>query len=722
IAQTNQCWFCAYTFAYPKLTRTFQYRGDDPRPPNWRKKLETSYRVTKSWKWFGELVDGKREWIGNISNTTSSNGKISTILPRSLSMISPAVTTATTTSITDGLSKLQITSSTPATPSLASPLQQQQQQQQFKSWSHLLSRSEIHAHTSLLHYPDFLVPQDLAISTIVPETQMEIKNAMFASSYGNLSGSPKISPWTGKYGTDHGSLIAVSAVHRLIPARNGGDIANVTTGAGDPNTLRTTVLFYSFSVVTSSLVLEGGVTFGVQPSNDAPLGWNWLTLRHVDSQTDVFAMIEEDEEAGRWNRVILRRLSAAKWNTVVKATGTPMVPSCLPSPYHRQPCSATDTDHLIDYVVPEEFIGYSLTRCPKYLTHLPKHGFATRLAARDDMNILSRKQLLPIDSVGVTILLGVTENQSAMNDDDQIGTLLFLQHRSGNGGAMLLGRANYGTNVSAIEIGDPYEPVVITGHLDHGVKLWDLSTGELLISVLGGGGVGNMGSGAMAEFGSSNPALGFAWLDEPEAWLAHTGTGSGGSSLSSSNGTGKSGELAWSKPRASTLVSFSDMEFNDATNCGGGEFAVWDLGKISGKKTNEVASLVKAPSKSTSPTTKLKIPVSEEDAVATFTVMHPLLVLVTVLGNIKVVSIETGEVLVTLTRERSEPECDDGEDDDEAGLSEEEKKRRKAMMLPAAGGVGVDEMFKSPGITRCPITGNVLVMTSAGLIMLNVPK
>ncbi|KAJ1559122.1 hypothetical protein HK405_011936 [Cladochytrium tenue] len=385
--------------------------------------------------------------------------------------------------------------------------------------------------------------------------------------------------------------------------------------------------------------------------------------------------------------------------------------------------------------IPEGFVTFNIVRCPENLTELPTHSLA----------LVTKEGLSPPETC---ILTGVLE------DVEQTGCLLFLRHTPD---ATFFARATFGQGVTLLEIGEPYESVVLTGHNDHFVKVWDLQTGEALVVVQGPD--------------SRSPVLGLGWVDEPEAWLSHGNRVDRQEIMEVDlevTGTSLSGRPSpLSRPRGSALVSFADIDSRNGTEpLPGGDFAVWDLGRHIRRARSEhmrrleqLARTVSAPASSTAaseasqesdvivrrltapPSTSeqsigilsrhappigsaarrlppvrlssLNIPVVArhrhilnsglaDDAVATFTVMHPVIALLTVDGTLVVLDIESGEVLARVPRAGGAP--------------------ASSLLASSAG----HDLFKTPGIVRCPSAtagepSGVMLLLRSGIVKITAP-
>ncbi|KAJ3109993.1 hypothetical protein HDU96_006993 [Phlyctochytrium bullatum] len=336
-------------------------------------------------------------------------------------------------------------------------------------------------------------------------------------------------------------------------------------------------------------------------------------------------------------------------------------------------------------------------------------------------------------------------------DEEEIGTILSVDVRDGR----IISRACYGRNVTAIDVGIPYENVVVTGHSDHKVRVWDFVSGVHLLSF-------------QCPL-SPNPVLGISWVDEPECWRFEDLDGEGDAvqgdidvpnKENGEDGTRVDEVLAarsrrripWRRPRGLTLVSFADLDDDDeseegngpaeqddddetgtgmagptqlgggAAGAGGpaagnqaafvesdqrsGEFVVWDLERfiktarrnlkdrkrlvpqeglgnralpvpllggsssVAASPTHSLASMaMPSPTASSNPsfqriipplrTSSMNVPVLSRlrvrgafpgDEVATFTVIHPYVLVLTTGGTFEALNLETGESVARITK------------------------------------------------------------------------
>ncbi|RKO87026.1 hypothetical protein BDK51DRAFT_38371, partial [Blyttiomyces helicus] len=250
--------------------------------------------------------------------------------------------------------------------------------------------------------------------------------------------------------------------------------------------LRSTVIFLEIP----SLIVRGECTL---PTAGEDRNWNWRVLRHMDKDADFFVMAEEeDDETQRWDRLQFWRLSDC----------------CAADDAASEPPDSSST-LISEFVMPDDLIGCAICPCP------------TRPST---LHPTSR----PFNPQSTTLVLSISETAA--------GICLFIDRNSGS----LITRTEYGSNVTIIDLGNPHDSLVLTGHVDGRVKIWDFASTSMLVDVV---------DPAMA-----GPILGLAWMDEPDNWASG----------------------AWARPRGATLVAYSDVDGEEEEE-GVGEFVVWDL-------------------------------------------------------------------------------------------------------------------------------------------------
>ncbi|KAI9354891.1 hypothetical protein DFJ73DRAFT_826700 [Zopfochytrium polystomum] len=551
ISRMNECWFSAYTSMYPKLTRSFLYRGDDPHPPNWRLKLLSARKISRGWK-----------RVGVHASTDPPAGEMASL---NLDDFPPETgSPLSSTPTTDGSSR-HSSSSHRLDPPISRP------------WSYLLSEVDIYRH--LAHFHDNAT-STLAISTMIPDILLD-----FPILGNDLTAENASTPFTAPRNE---VLLGVCVVHKLgSPLQtplSAGEAPRDGTSAfqDDRSLLRSTVMFYD----VPSMTILGGFTMNVSRAPLANTGFNTMVLRYVDSIRDVAVMVEEDEDMAMWSRLVFLRLSMCMWDESFSG-GTDVS-------MNTRETRVLDVSHpayLSELKVPSGYLPFTVARCPGDLGGLPRHSSTV---FDDDAAVLLNSILVPTQT---SILVGVTD------DESQAGFLMFVQHERNRQSdprrpnpqptpSIVLGRALYGKRVTCLEIGEPYEPIVLTGHTDHRVKVWDLSTGTLLLAV--------------QSPGNPTATLGFAWVDEPEGWLASMEPGAVDATASSALPVFSSSptkqrvsrssreiipNTALSRPRGSALVSYADLHQQLSGTGGGsaGEFAIWDLGSWLRRARKELA-------------------------------------------------------------------------------------------------------------------------------------
>ncbi|KAJ3289803.1 hypothetical protein HK104_007236, partial [Borealophlyctis nickersoniae] len=321
------------------------------------------------------------------------------------------------------------------------------------------------------------------------------------------------------------ALLGVSVLHRIRRP-----LAEVHPAL----CIRTTVMF----VETPSMQVKGECSF---PTGGPDRGWNWMVLRYVDSERDLFALAEEDERNQRWGRLEFRRLSDC-----INRSASSAQTSATPATHtHGTITSTVPTPTLVsELLIPDDLVSFSV------LPHPP-----TRTRPYPPSNASSpTTPTHPIIPSNCSLVLAIADTNE--------GVILIHDHVSG----ALVSRSTYGTGVHTIAMyGDG---LVMTGHANHSVGIWDFETGAHLVDV------GKQGFGG-------GPVIGVSWLEEPENWAC----------ARRANGNGwVAGSRKVVKPRAYTVVSFADIAMRDEDSVtgdagsvtseriqSGGEFCIWDL-------------------------------------------------------------------------------------------------------------------------------------------------
>lgn len=187
-----------------------------------------------------------------------------------------------------------------------------------------------------------------------------------------------------------------------------------------------------------------------------------------------------------------------------------------------------------------------------------------------------------------------------VSDFDE-GVAIIYDYKRG----VVVSQRRYGTGVTTVNYSDG---VIVTGHQEHTIRVWDLETGTPLVEVGCGGGA----------------VLGIGAMGEPEGWIG--------------------------KPegRGRRIVSFADV------GDGGSEFCVWDLegavrtamARVKGPSAK--GRTVSLPPISLQPSQPLmkRVKVDIGEDVASFAVWNPCLVVVGVDGRVGSYEIETGKEIV----------------------------------------------------------------------------
>ncbi|KAJ3201899.1 hypothetical protein HDU67_000981, partial [Dinochytrium kinnereticum] len=530
-----------------------------------------------------------------------------------------------------------------------------------------------------------------------------------------------------------GSVLGVSVLHRVGPTPTHPlDLEN------DPGSdLRTSV----FLIHLPTLRLISATSFKTAGPRRS---WNWLVLRHLDVSRNLMVMAEEDDRNERWHRLVFRRCleGAAFLDAEIAgrvfatpAGGREGDPEGVFGSRHFRDRVAEETDrgHLAELLMPEDLVGYSMAGFPENLGQLPAGVVVAGEGAGevdggewDSVSLSSNAEGDGMDEGMRTRPTSVTSSNSSTSTPppaplsiktrpkptphltphstllimcvtktpQEQGVILTVDTQTGT----ILARSQYGTQVTTIDVGMPYDAVVVTGHADHRVRVWDFLSGVHLMSF-------------QCPL-SSMPVLGISWVDEPECW------GGGVGSVAGMGG--------WRRPRGLKLVSFADLEEEEeeeeeeddegeegddddavhpmggggaghhppalhgaphhpnpeagpapaptpTTRPGFGEFVLWDLEKFvqtarHNLRLRKRVTPASSPS-TTSPTTQttriipplrtssMNVPVLSRvklsgafagDEVATFTVVHPYLLVLTTGGTFVAVHLESGERVVRI--------------------------------------------------------------------------
>ncbi|KNC96347.1 uncharacterized protein SPPG_08248 [Spizellomyces punctatus DAOM BR117] len=474
LANTNQCWYAAYTCQYAMLTNgeCYTYRSNRAGPPpDWKSKFLTAYKSVENWKAYGEALEKfylQRESVLNPGRDRmkgedlgGEEGEISGDAPLLHS---------------EGTSDhAELTESTPSKPSVVCISHVPWANGLQKPWEYCLSQAEATQILRDLHATDTLAS---TFTSMVPDHSFE------------LSQSPT-------------TLLGISTLHF----------------SSSNDDLRSTILFYD--IATRSL--QSHLTLAV------PLGLDSVpVLHHLDIQNDVFLVVDEDYPERTWQRLQFRKYSTQEliWETSVE--GVMQGQRVLPYPLAKEPGRML----VLGWKVGEERL-----------------------------------------TMGVGVLFDVVRRE-------------------------VIRRVSYGQDVLCIAEGDPYIPcVVLTGHRDNRICIWDLETGALKGTLLG----------------HNCPVWGFAFMDEPDD---------------------RDEKGAWRRPQALTLVSVGDTGSDSDT----AEVIVWDIDRVLSHPNLNPPILTRHTIKLTTPS----------DVISSFYVIHPIMYTLSYFGRFGVHDLQTGKMICSV--------------------------------------------------------------------------
>ncbi|KAI9101199.1 hypothetical protein DFS34DRAFT_460912 [Phlyctochytrium arcticum] len=275
-------------------------------------------------------------------------------------------------------------------------------------------------------------------------------------------------------------------------------------------------------------------------------------------------------------------------------------------------------------------------------------------------------------SEALLVVLGIS--------DIDTGVRLIYDYKSGR----LIERREMGRDVSTIEMGEPYDSIILTGHFDgHHIRIWDFATGAPLVSLV--------------TSDLAGPVLGLTWVDNPENWLCGewkrpkslaiavftdagdvdddldddsrtedmltvTQGAAGGNPLTVNTGVLVPDLPAYPPIPQSPLVPVVEPTHPPShapisgRSQNGGNVVVWDIGDLlhtaQTRLNTHQGSLrrtvslppVKRP-KGHHPPLAHPIRVEGNDSVATYCVLHPLLIVITTKGWFEAIELETGRSL-----------------------------------------------------------------------------
>ncbi|KAJ3079132.1 hypothetical protein HK102_004002, partial [Quaeritorhiza haematococci] len=409
-------------------------------PPDWRKKLVLAKKTVRSWERFGEKAERARVRAtdgGGGGGSTGTGGGDAGPVP--MDQDTP----------TDGRGGPSSASDTPL-------------------WSYLIPKEKVckmissafggipvkhFSYASIcpdycFDFPDPNAPRDRGLLGLCLLVELERPpDPLHRDPSSSLSSSVSstISP-SGPSLSSHSQQPTAPLHHQRPPNVNG-----LTNPPHHPYPYHPDILsisrFQSLTLIVElpSQRLVDAIAVPLCPGQTHP-----LVLRVLDRRRHLIVLVEEDEMMQRWSKLVFLGLMEDRSDRESGVGGDGVRARWLGSSF------------LSVFVTPEDLIGYSILPYPRKAgPPFPSNNNPTSTP--------NEPQPPPFNPTTTIVLLSVSTS------DEGFAITHDYAHNYTHSTYI------FGPNVSMLDLADPYDPLVLTGHPGHNVTVWDFVTGVPLL-------------------------------------------------------------------------------------------------------------------------------------------------------------------------------------------------------------------------------------------------